>query len=134
MRLLIDGNVLLDVLQRREPFYRDSATVWKLCETEQAEGFVSALTFADLTLDRDACVLRVGDGSCSLSHREMQLLEFFMRNPRVYLSADTLLDRVWGMDTEVEQGTVWVHISYLRRKLGVLGAHAVISSKLEETP
>ena len=48
MRLLIDGNVLLDVLQRRQPFYRDSATVWKLCETEQAEGFVSTLTFADL--------------------------------------------------------------------------------------
>ena len=48
MRLLIDGNVLLDVLQRRQPFFRDSATVRKLCETEQAEGFVSALTFADL--------------------------------------------------------------------------------------
>lgn len=98
------------------------------------------LTFADLTLDRDACVIRVDDASCALSHREMQLMEFFMRNPRVYLSADTLLDRVWGMDAEVEQGTVWVHISYLRKKLETLGAHAVIASRrgigyaLEESP
>lgn len=48
MRLLIDANILLDVLQRREPHYKDSALIWKLCETEQAEGYVSALTFADL--------------------------------------------------------------------------------------
>ena len=48
MRLLIDANILLDVLQKREPYYRDSALVWKLCETEQAEGYVSALSFADL--------------------------------------------------------------------------------------
>ena len=48
MKLLIDGNIILDVLQKREPHYADSAKVWKLCETEQAEGYVSALTFANL--------------------------------------------------------------------------------------
>ena len=48
MKLLIDANILLDVLQKREPHYRDSALIWKLCEAEQAEGYVSALSFADL--------------------------------------------------------------------------------------
>ena len=48
MRLLIDANILLDVLQNREPFVEASSVIWKLCETEQAEGFVSALTFANL--------------------------------------------------------------------------------------
>lgn len=48
MRLLIDGNIILDVLQKREPYYADSAKVWKLCETDIVEGRVSALTFADL--------------------------------------------------------------------------------------
>lgn len=48
MKLLIDANVLLDVLQRREPHYRASVLIWKLCETEQAEGCVSALTLANL--------------------------------------------------------------------------------------
>ncbi len=48
MRLLIDGNILLDVLQKRAPYYDDSAKIWKMCETNLAEGHVSVLTFANL--------------------------------------------------------------------------------------
>ena len=48
MRLLIDGNIILDVLQKRIPHYEDSAKIWKMCETDLAEGYVSALTFANL--------------------------------------------------------------------------------------
>ena len=48
MRLLIDANVLLDVLQQREPHFESSSLIWKLCETEQEEGYISALTFANL--------------------------------------------------------------------------------------
>ena len=48
MKLLVDGNILVDVLQNREPHVIASALVWKLCETGQAKGFVSALTFANL--------------------------------------------------------------------------------------
>ena len=48
MRLLIDGNIILDVLQNREPHVADSAKIWKLCETDQMEGYVSELTFSNL--------------------------------------------------------------------------------------
>ena len=48
MRLLIDGNILLDVLQKRKPHYEDSAKIWKMCEVELAEGYVSVLTFANV--------------------------------------------------------------------------------------
>ena len=48
MKLLIDANILLDVLQNREPHVQASSVVWKLCETEKANGYVSALTFANL--------------------------------------------------------------------------------------
>ena len=48
MKLLIDANILLDVLQNRAGFVEDSSLVWKLCETGQAEGIVSARTFANL--------------------------------------------------------------------------------------
>ena len=48
MKALIDGNIILDVLQRREPHFEASAKIWKLCETDQVEGVISALTFADL--------------------------------------------------------------------------------------
>ena len=48
MKALIDGNILLDVLQNRLPHVEASSKVWKLCETDQIEGFISVLTFADL--------------------------------------------------------------------------------------
>ena len=48
MRLLIDGNVILDVLENRDPHVADSAKIWKLCETDQMEGYVSGLTFSNL--------------------------------------------------------------------------------------
>ena len=48
MKLLIDANILLDVLQNREPFVGASSAVWKLCETEKEKGYVSALTIANL--------------------------------------------------------------------------------------
>lgn len=48
MKLLIDANVLLDVLQNRDPHVRASSLIWKLCETNQAKGYISALTFANL--------------------------------------------------------------------------------------
>ena len=48
MRLLIDANILLDVLQNRQPHVKDSVKVWKLCETSQDIGYVTALSFANL--------------------------------------------------------------------------------------
>lgn len=48
MKLLIDANILLDVLQNRKQYVQASSVIWKLCETEQAKGYVSALTFANL--------------------------------------------------------------------------------------
>ena len=48
MRLLIDGNIILDVLQNREPHIADSTKIWKLCEADQMEGYVSGLTFSNL--------------------------------------------------------------------------------------
>ena len=48
MVLLIDANIILDVLLNRPDYVKDSALIWKLCETEKATGYVSALTFANL--------------------------------------------------------------------------------------
>ena len=87
------------------------------------------LSFGGLELSPGACTLSYGERSFSLSRREFQLMELLMNNPSVYFSADTLLDRVWGMDSVSEQGTVWVHISYLRKKISELGAPVEIRSK-----
>ena len=87
------------------------------------------MSFGNLVLDKSGCALRVGEKSCPLSNREYHLIELFVRNPHIYFSADTLLDRVWGMEADVEYGTVWVHISGLRKKLESLDAGVEIRSK-----
>ncbi|MDO4648200.1 MAG: PIN domain-containing protein [Eubacteriales bacterium] len=48
MVLLIDANILLDVLQNREPHVRNSSIIWKFCETGKVRGVVSTLTFANI--------------------------------------------------------------------------------------
>ena len=48
MKLLIDTNVLLDVLKKREPFCGSSLMILKLCEAGHCKGFVSALSVADI--------------------------------------------------------------------------------------
>ncbi len=48
MRLMIDTNVILDVLQAGEPYLADSAGISRMCETRMAEGHISTLSFANL--------------------------------------------------------------------------------------
>ena len=48
MVLLIDANILLDVLMNRQEFVTDSSMIWKFCETEQAKGYISVLTYANI--------------------------------------------------------------------------------------
>lgn len=48
MELLIDANIILDVLQKREPHYKYSSIIWKLCEAKKATGHVSILTFMNM--------------------------------------------------------------------------------------
>ena len=48
MRLMIDTNVLLDVLVKREPFYEASREVLRLCEEKKVQGFLSASAATDI--------------------------------------------------------------------------------------
>ena len=41
-------NIVLDVLLNRPEFVKDSSMIWKLCETEQAKGYISTLTYANM--------------------------------------------------------------------------------------
>lgn len=48
MVLSIDANIVLDVLLNRSDFVKDSAMIWRLCETGQAKGYISTLTYANI--------------------------------------------------------------------------------------
>jgi len=87
------------------------------------------LSLANLRLDQNRFALESPTGSCNLSRLEYQLMELFMSNPGITFSADSLLERVWGCDSDAEVGSVWVYISYLRKKLTALDADVEIRSK-----
>lgn len=87
------------------------------------------LRLSDLELDQRRFTLSTSAGTCALSRLEYQLMELLMRNPGITFSADMLLERVWGCDSDTEIGSVWVYISYLRKKLAALDADVEIRSK-----
>ena len=60
-----------------------------------------------------------------LTHKEYELLSFFMANPGQIFSREQLLNRIWGYDFEGTNRTVDTHIKTLRQKLGSEGKHIV---------
>jgi two-component system, OmpR family, phosphate regulon response regulator PhoB len=75
------------------------------------------IRFDELTLDRAAHRVMVGDNGVPLGPTEYRLLEFFMTHPERVYSREQLLDRVWGGNVYVEERTIDVHIRRLRRAL-----------------
>ena len=89
----------------------------------------SVLTFGNISLDSRSFELKGKEGSVFLPKLEYQLMELLMLNKGIYLSTEDVLVKVWGYDTDVEIGVVWVYISYLRKKLAELNADIVIKAK-----
>jgi len=75
------------------------------------------LVVGDLTLNPDTHEVRRGDRDIELTQREFELLEFLMRNERIVVSRQRLLDEVWGYDPFSTTNTIEVFVSNLRRKL-----------------
>ncbi|WP_434311111.1 response regulator transcription factor [Hominifimenecus sp. rT4P-3] len=75
------------------------------------------LTLGDLAFDPVGLTLDCGSFSCTLSKREADLLEIFLKNPGQTLPRNLLLSRVWGPDAEVEDGNLDNYIHFLRRRL-----------------
>jgi DNA-binding response OmpR family regulator len=76
------------------------------------------LRFGSITLDHTRRVVTVDGEVISLTLREYDLLRLFMLNPRVVLSRQVILDRIWGYDFFGDDNNVEVYVGYLRRKLG----------------
>ncbi|HYP56016.1 MAG TPA: response regulator transcription factor [Solirubrobacterales bacterium] len=77
----------------------------------------ASLQVADLTLNPATREVRRGEREVELTAREFELLEYLMRNERLVVSRERLLDEVWGYDPMAATNTIDVFISNLRRKL-----------------
>jgi DNA-binding response OmpR family regulator len=78
---------------------------------------MAPLRVGDLMLNPDTHEVSRGDRAIELTQREFELLEYLMRNERLVISRQKLLDEVWGYDPFSITNTIEVFVSNLRRKL-----------------
>jgi DNA-binding response OmpR family regulator len=71
----------------------------------------------DLSLNPDTHEVLRGDREIELTQREFELLEYLMRNERIVVPRQRLLEEVWGYDPFATTNTIEVFVSNLRRKL-----------------
>jgi DNA-binding response OmpR family regulator len=136
-RLRADGDVPILILTARDavdarvegldsgaddylvkPFERDEllARMRALLRRRPPRGS-AFMVVGDLRLNPDTREVFRGERKLDLTAREFELLEYLMRNARIVVSRQTLLDEVWGYHPFAETNTVDVFISNLRRKL-----------------
>lgn len=96
--------------------------------TRKEEQTDNRLHFGNITLDTSTYELASDTDSVKLTNKEFQMMEIFMSNPKILVSVDTLMERIWGYDSDSEINVVWAYISYLRKKLKNLNANFTIKS------
>jgi two-component system response regulator MprA len=102
-----------------KPFDLDEllARIRALLRRSQPVSRPKVMRFADLSLDTGTRQASRGDRVISLTAKEYELLDLFMRHPRQVLTRDVIFDRVWGYDFGGESNIIEVYIRYLRQKL-----------------
>ena len=94
--------------------------VLRRAEPAQASGdFSLGLIF----VSPDRHEVKVGGKDVTLTNKEFELLCLLLRNKGIVLTRATLMDRVWGFESERENRTLDVHIRTLRVKLGEAGSY-----------
>ena len=86
-----------------------------------AGGGETKLRFADLELDDETHEVFRGTTPIELTATEYKLLRYLLANPRRVLSKAQILDHVWEYDFGGDANVVETYISYLRKKVDVLG-------------
>jgi DNA-binding response OmpR family regulator len=77
----------------------------------------ASVVVGDLALNPDTHEVSRGERDIDLTQREFELLEYLMRNERIVVPRQRLLEEVWGYDPFATTNTIEVFVSNLRRKL-----------------
>lgn len=86
----------------------------------------NGLSFADLTLDTKAAVLKCANGkSVRLGEKELRILEYLISNQGQVLTREQIALKIWGYESDAEYNNVEVYMSFARKKL------AFVESKCE---
>lgn len=99
----------------------------------------NTIAFSDIKLNLKTSNLeRINTNeSIDVGLKEFLLLEEFMRNPNIIISKDQIYDKVWGIENTVESNNLEAYLSFIRKKLKIIGskvqikAHRGLGYKLE---
>ena len=94
----------------------------------QGEVLSEVLTVGDLSLDCTSRLLSAGERSVRLGFKEFEVLRLLMVNNGNVVTKETLISKIWGLDSEAEDNNVEVYISFLRKKLAFLNSQVAIST------
>lgn len=86
------------------------------------------LNALDITFEVKEGRLSGPSGSCTLSNREAALFETMIRQKSQTISRSTLLLKVWGPDSDIEDGNLDNYIHFLRRRLKNIGSRMQIKT------
>ena len=96
------------------------------------------LEYGDLVLDLKNAKLKCQDNEIQISGKELELLEQLLLNKNQILSKESLIERIWGYESDAEYNSVEVYITFIRRKLKLIESKVNIKAvrgigyKLEE--
>ena len=94
----------------------------------KSEAVSADMIYGDCTLNSLNYELSSDGGSVKLQNKEYQIMELLMANQKSIISAELMMEKIWGHDTDTEISVVWVNISYLRKKLGQIGSKVSIKA------
>ncbi len=75
------------------------------------------LKVADLEMNLDTKEVSRANQPITLTAKEFQLLEYFMRNRNRVLSRSDIAERVWEIDFDTQTNVIDVYVNYLRNKI-----------------
>lgn len=78
---------------------------------------ISVLSVANLELDLNRKEARRGGQKITLTAKEFQLLEYFMRNKDKVVSREDISKSVWETDFDPQTNVIDVYVNFLRKKL-----------------
>ena len=84
------------------------------------------LSFDDFKLNLATYELESTETSIKISAKEFEIIRYFLQRPKMVVSKDELLTKVWGYDSDAEYNNLEVYISFLRRKLKRIGSRTKI--------
>ena len=86
------------------------------------------LEFGDLILDVKNAKLKCKENEIQISGKELELIEQLLLNKNQVLSKESIVERIWGYESDAEYNNVEVYITFIRRKLKLLESEVNIKA------